>query len=533
MKKFMKKSLLVGTALLSLASAAPVSAQEKTLKLVASSEMTSIDPGKASDQASSSVIEQVFEGLTRVQADGKTYGPGVAESWTVSEDGKTYTFKLRSDAKWSNGDQVKASDFEYAWKRVLTPEFAADYANLFYVLKGAEEFNKGTGKAEDVGVKAVDDTTLEVTLKEPTAYFLELTAFYAYAPVNQAVVEAHSDWADDLGENYVTNGAFKLASWNHSADYTLEKSDAYWDKDNVKLDKVEAEIVESEATATNKFRSGEIDYLGAPYGSVSLDAIESFKADGSLKIEDQSAIYWYKTNTKDEVMQNANIRKALALAIDRQGLVTNVTKAEQKPALGMVPSSVAGFETDRGYFKDGDYEKAKEYLAKGLEELGKKDPSEITVKLSFNTSEAHAAIAQYIQEGWSKNLGVKVELDNSEFQVYLDRLKTGDFQVARLGWSADYNDATTFLNQYRTVDAGNNYTNWENAQYKELLDKATAETDATKRLDLLKQAEAILVEEMPVLPIYYYTNVSVSKPNVKGLVVSPLGHIQLQYVDVE
>ena len=532
MNKLLKKTLLLGAAALTLAGTLPFSsvafADGKELNLSVSSDPVTLDPAKASDSASGAVIRQVFEGLTR-EVNGK-YEPAAATEWKISDDGLTYTFKLREGATWTNGDPVTAKDFEFAWKRAINPETAADYAPLYFVIEGAEAYNTGEGKAEDVAIKAVDDYTLEVKLTSPTAYFLELTAFYAFAPVNQKTVEADEKWAAEAGEQYVTNGAFELSSWNHGADYTLEKSDTYWDKDKVALDKVNTQIVESEATAVNMFRSGEIDYLGAPFGSVSLDSIDGFKADGSLAITPISGVYWYKVNTQDPVMANANIRKALALSIDRKGLIENITKGEQVPATSAVPGTVEGF--GESLFGDADYEKAKEYLAKGLEELGK-TADEVTVKLSINTSEAHSAIAQYIQEGWNKNLGLKTEIDNTEWQVYLDRLKTGDFQVARLGWVADYNDATTFLAQYVKADAPNNYTGWENAEYTKLLEEAGKEQDTAKRTELLKKAEAILVDEMPALPIYFYTHLSVAKPSVKNLTVSPLQTVDLKSVDVE
>ena len=202
-------------------------------------------------------------------------------------------------------------------------------------------------------------------------------------------------------------------------------------------------------------------------------------------------------------MSNVNIRKALALAIDRQGLVDNITIGEQEPALGYVPPTIAGFEEDRGYFKDADFEQAKEYLAKGLEELGLQDPSELTVKISINTSEAHSTIAQYIQEGWASNLGINAEIDNSEWQVYLDKLSALDYQIGRLGWIADYNDASSFLGMYDSVDNGNNDTGWSNEEYTKLLKEAELETDLDKRTELLKQAEAVMIEEMPVIPLYH------------------------------
>ena len=537
MRKFFKKAAVLGTALLSFNAMSPlfvtkVGAQaEQTLTLTTTSEPPTVDPGIATDSTSGAIVKNVFEGLTAIEDNQPV--PAAAESWEVSEDGLTYTFKLREGLAWSNGDPVKASDFEFAWKRVLNPETLSEYANLLYVIEGGEAYNTGDGQEDAVGVKALDDTTLEVKLNVPVAYFPELIAHYTFMPVNQAVVEANPDWAMEAGEDYVTNGPFILSEWNHSSDYVLTKNENYWDAANVSLETVNVQMVESEATANAMYQAGELDYLGSPYNSVSLDAIDTYKADGSLDISDYAAIYWYKVNTTDEVMSNVNIRKALSLAIDRQGLVDNITKGEQEPALGYVPQTMAGFEEDRGYFKDADFEQAKEYLAKGLEELGLQDPSELTVTISINTSEAHSTIAQYIQEGWASNLGINAEIDNSEWQVYLDKLSALDYQIGRLGWIADYNDASSFLGMYDSVDNGNNDTGWSNEEYTKLLKEAELETDLDKRTELLKQAEAVMIEEMPVIPLYYYTNLSVKKDNIKNMEPDALGNIDLKNVVVE
>ncbi|MGE6514309.1 peptide ABC transporter substrate-binding protein [Lysinibacillus sphaericus] len=503
----------------------------KELKLVVASEPPSLHPQLATDSTSSAVLINVFEGLTRLDADGKPT-PAIAEKWDVSPDGLTYTFKLR-DAKWTNGDPVVAGDFAYAWKWALNPENLSEYASVFYPIKGAEAYNLGEGSADDVAIKAEDDKTLVVTLANPTAYFVELTAFKTYLPLNQKVVEGNDEWYTDAGENYVTNGPFTLDTWKHNDSLVLKKNADYWDAANVALETVNIGMVENESTAVTMFKKGEIDYLGSPYQTVALDAIDGFKADKSLQISDYAAIYWYKFNTTDKITGNANIRKALTLAIDRQGLIDNITKGEQKPALGMVPSAISGFEEDRGYYKDNDMEGAKAALEAGMKELGITDPSQIKINVSFNTSEAHAAIAQYIQEGWSKNLGITVGLDNSEWQVYLEKLNVLDYQVGRMGWIADYNDAYTFLEMYDTAANGNNDTGWENAEYKDLLKKSVAEIDPAKRLEYLKQAEAIAMTELPIAPIYYYTNLYVKNDKVQNMAPDRIGNIQLKSVDIK
>ncbi|MBG9980601.1 peptide ABC transporter substrate-binding protein [Facklamia sp. DSM 111018] len=507
-----------------------ISAQEgASLNLALNAEPPTLDPGLATDSTSGSIIRNVFEGLTH-NNNGEIQ-PGVAEEWEESEDGLTWTFKLRQDATWSNGDPVTANDFVFSWKRVLDPATAATYASILYPIEGAEAFNTGEGKADDVGVKAIDDYTLEVKLTHPTPYFIELTSFYTYMPVNQKAVEADEQgWAAEAGDAYVTNGPFSLSEWNHNANVVLAKNAEYWDVDNVKLDNVNIQIIESEATANAEYQAGNLDYLGTPYGTVSLDSIDMYRNNSELKSEPYAAIYWYKINTTDEKLQNVNLRKALSLAIDRQALIDNILKGDQIPATGLIPPTIEGFEEDRGYLKDNDIELAKEYLATAMEELGIKDPSEITINISINESEAHSTIAQHIQQGWAQNLGINSEIDSTEWQVYLEKLQALDFQVGRMGWIADYNDASTFLDMYRTAKTGNNDTGWENENFKQLLDEAAAETDEAKRTQKLLDAEAVMMEEMPVIPIYYYTSNYVVKEGIEGLAPDALGNVSLKDV---
>lgn len=501
----------------------------KEINLVIPSEPPSLHPQLATDSTSGVILQNVFEGLT-TRKDGEIVN-AVAEDVKVSDDLLTYTFTLK-DTKWSNGDPVTAEDFAYAWKFALNPENASEYASILYPIKGAESYNTGEGSEEDLGIKVVDEKTLEVTLENPTPYFLELTAFKTYFPIHKATAEANDTWYSEAGETFVTNGPFTLADWQHGGSITLEKNESYWDAENVALSKVNISMVENEATASTMFDAGEIDFLGAPFQTVGLDVIDRYKEEELLNIQDYSAIYVYKFNTTGEFTSNANIRKALTLAINRQGLIDNITKGEQSPALGMVPTAVPGFEEDRGYYKDNDLTEAKAALEAGMKELGISDPSQIKIGLSINTSEAHAAIAQFVQEGWHKNLGIDVTIDNSEWQVYLDKLTNLDYDVARMGWIGDYNDAYTFLEQYDSADNGNNDTGWENPEYAALLKQSISETDAEARIDLLKQAEAIAMKEFPIAPVYNYTNLFVKKDYVENMAPDALGNVYLKYVDI-
>lgn len=459
----------------------------KELNVSITSDPPAFHPALATDTTSGAILASAFEGLTRLDAKGEPT-EGMAEKVEVSEDGKTYTYTLR-DAKWSNGDPVIAQDFEFAWKWALDPENAADYAYQLYYIVGAEEYNNGEGSADDVGVKVIDEKTLEVTLVNPTPFFDELTAFYTYFPVNSKLAEENPDWyKDPSGEDFVGNGPFNLDEFASADHITLSKNDNYWDKDNVALDKVNISMIESEATALKEYQAGNLDYLGAPFNSIDLNALDGFKEDGTLNVSDQAGTYMIVFNTKDEILGNKNIREALTIAIDRQGLIDNVTKGEQKPGSGLVPLTMTGFEEPADYFKSNDIEAAKAALEKGLTELGLDSPADLKIKLSYNTSEAHAAIMQFVQQGWSKNLGIDVSLDNSEWQVYLEQLDAGEYQAGRYGWVGDFNDPINFLEIYKR-DGGNNQTGWTNEEYTNLLNQVATETDEAARTQYMKDAE--------------------------------------------
>jgi len=501
-------------------------AKPQVLKMNLHSEPPTADPGLAEDTTSGAVVRATFDGLTRTDENGKPAN-SAAESVEVSEDLTTYTFKLR-DAKWSNGDPVTAKDFEFAWKRVLDPKTGANYAYQLYYIKNGEKANKGEAKLEDVGVKALDDKTLQVTLENPTPFFLELTSFYTYYPVNEKVVTANPKWAADAS-THVGNGPFKMESWEHKSKLVLVKNENYWDKDVVKLEKIEFSMVEDENTELSMFENGEIDWAGAPLSALPTDAIPALKDSGKMTTQPIAGTYWYKFNVEKAPFNNAKIRKAFTYSIDRQSLIDNILQTGQIPATGAVPPSMelkAG-----GYFKDNDLETAKKLLEEGMKEEGLTKLPAIT--LSYNTSEGHKKIAEAIQDQWKKNLGVEVKLENKEWKVYLEDLHEGNFQIGRMGWLGDFNDPINFLELYKDKEGGNNDTNWENPKFKELLNQSALEKDSEKRKKILADAEAILMEDMPIAPIYFYTNSWVKKDEVKGVKVDGLGHIDFKWAHIE
>lgn len=506
--------------------ASEASAEPKVLRWNLHSEPPTADPSIAEDTTSMAIIKAIFDGLTRIHEDGKPH-EAVAEKIDISADLKTYTFTLR-DAKWSNGEPLTAHDFEYGWKRTLDPKTASNYAYQLYYVKNAEKANKGQGKMEDVGVKALDDKTLQVTLENATPFFLELTAFHSYFPINRKVVEANTNWAAEA-KTHVGNGPFKMESWEHKNKMIMVKNENYWDKDSVKLDRIEFSMVEDENTELSMFENGEIDWAGHPLSSLPIDAMPAMKASGKMVVHPVAATYWYKFNTEKAPFNNVKIRKAFAYVINRQALIDNVLQANQQPAMAAVPPAMS-LNPD-GYFKDYDIETAKKLMEEGMKELGiSKLPPII---LSFNTSEGHKKIAEAIQDQWRKSLGVEVKLENQEWKVYLESLHQGNYQVGRSGWSGDFNDPINFLEIFKEKQGGNNDTRWENPKYKELLNQSATESDPQKRKEILQQAEQILMDELPIMPIYFYTHTWVKDDKVKGVVTDALGGIDWKWTSIE
>lgn len=505
--------------------------EEHILNLSVASEPV-MDPAYVTDSYSMPMLKNILEGLTRPTNEGEVV-PAMAESWDVSDDGLTYTFHLREGIRWSNGDPVTASDFEYAWKRIINPETAAPNASKMFVIKGAEAYFMGEASEEDVGIQAIDDQTFEVTLTEVTPQFIELTARQTtMMPVHQATVEADNSWATEAGDGFVSNGPFNFTEWNHNGDYTLTKNDDYWDADNVDLDGVYIRIIEDAQIANMSFMDGDLDFVGIPFNTIPADAIDGYRQDGTLEVTEIGATYMYKLNTTDEIMQNVNIRRALSLAINRQDLIDNVVKGEQTPALGAVAPTVKGFEENRGYFADADYETAREYLEKGIKELGFDDAAQLPVVIQTNDNDSHMAVAQYIQDEWARELGVNASIETAEINVHFDSMNQLNYQIGRIGPTVDYNSAYAFLEHYYASTSSQNRTGWENADYQAILDKVTTIDDEEEQYDLFLEAEQIIMNEMPFIPIYYYSNPQVKSDRVEDLFVDGMVDVQLKDVKI-
>ncbi|UOQ45618.1 peptide ABC transporter substrate-binding protein [Halobacillus salinarum] len=502
------------------------SSDTATLNMNNAEEPTSLDPPMGFDSVSWNVLNNLMEGLTRLGKDHQPQ-PATAEKWDVSSDGTVYTFHIRDDAKWSNGDDVTAGDFEYAWKRLLNPETASPAAFLGYFIKGGEAYNNGEGSADDVMVEAVNDKELKVTLKAPTNYFLNVISNPAFFPVNKKVAEENEEWYADA-DSFVGNGPFSLAEWKHDSEMLMEKNENYWDKDTVKLNKVHWAMVNDVNTEYQMYKSGDLDTSGIP-----PELAEKLMESDEVKIQDQAGTYFYRFNVNKEPFQNKKIRKAFAMSINQQDIVDYVTKNKEEPAYGFVSygfESPSGedFREHNGSLVEYNPEEAKKLLEEGMKEEGYDELPAVT--LSYNTSEAHKTIAETIQQMLKESLGVEVTLENAEWNVFLQNQKDLKHQLSRSSFLADYADPINFLESFIT-DSSMNRTGWSNKEYDQLIADAKQETDEEKRWEDMYKAEKVLFEDMPIFPIHFYNQVNLQKDSVSGIVRHPVGYLELKWAE--
>ncbi len=532
-RKFLVIMLAITVIAASLAGCAGKTTTSKnTIRYDIGAEPKTIDPALNSAVESGTVILNCFEGLTRTDENEKPI-PGVATSWDVSPDGLTYTFKLRSDAKWSDGKALTAKDFEYAWKRAMNPATAAEYANYFYYIKNGEAYNKNKANADAVGVKATDDTTLVVTLENPTPYFLALTSFPTYMPVKKDVVEANKDTWATKPETYVSNGPFVLKEWRPKDRLVLEKNANYWNTKEVKLDRLEMTMIEEATSRLAAYKSGQLDYIESPPSQ----EIPNLLAKGEAKAIPYLGTYFFSINVTSKlasvdpqaakVLKDVKVRKALSLAIDRDALVKNVVKGGQEPATTFVPpgvpagTNIPDFKNKDYYAPKGDVAQAKSLLASAGYPNGQGFPK---IVLLYNSGSGHQNVAQAVQDMWKKNLGINVELQNQEWKVFQTTRTSKDYVIARDGWIGDYLDPTTFLDVF-TSDSGNNNPGYKNTAYDAKIAAAKKEADPAKRAVLLHDAENMLMADAPIIPLYYYKNIAMVKDYVKGARKSMLGFV--------
>ena len=534
----MKKILLAMLAIISMVALVACgenkgSADTKVVKYCLEQNPPQLDPQITTDETSGIVLGHIFEGLTIIGKDGKAL-PGVAETW--ANEGNTWTFKLRKDAKWHNGDPVVAGDFAAAWERALKPTTASEYAFIMYSIKGAQEYNEGkTTDFTTVGVKAVDDTTLVVELKEPVTYFDSLVAFFTFLPQNQKFYEEHKDAYATSSEEVMGNGPYKMASWDFENKIVLEKSDTYWNKDNTKIDTIEMPIIVDYAAALKAYQNDELDWTVLPN-----DEITKFKDSPELAPMQEARVIYMLLNHKFKLFSNEKVRRAVAMSIDRQTLVDKIKSGAGAVAEGLVPNIIPG---KAGFFRDEfpqsayglsyNPEEAKKLFAEGLKELGMTPESIPEITILTKNDDTSVKESQFYQEQLKVNLGLNIKIEPVTFQIRLQRQTAKDYELMLAGWGADYNDPMTFLDMWMTK-SGQNNTNWGSPAYDKLITDAKAENDPAKRMDMLGNAEKILMDEAVIVPTFYRMKMALKKPHIEGVVINPFSPVvSFNFADIK
>jgi len=502
-----------------------------TLRMNVIREPSTMDPRRGSEFIGSTFHNLLFEGLTRLNSD---YSVSLAQAKTIeiSDDRKTYTFHLRQ-VKWSDGSPVTAIDFEKAWKKVLSPDFSAPNAPLFYPIKNAEEAKKGIVPVDEVGIYAIDEQTLVVELKNPTPYFLKLIAFCAFFPVKHTLDKLDPSWMNQAGENYLSNGPFKLQSWKQNNEIVLEKNPFYWESTMIPLEHIHVSMIKDENTVLQMYENDEIDIIGDAISPIPNDAILKYHKKGVLKTSPSAATTAVSFNVAQFPFNNKAIRKAFAYAIDRKEIVDNITQLGEQVATQIIPSCLKA-EIAHSYFKDGNLKKAKYHFENGLKELGITAEEFPILTYHYSFSALNHKLAQALQQQWAKNLGVKVQLQQCEHKVFLDRLVNRDYALAQMFWFAQYHDPMSVLERFKYKNNPKNYCNWENPTYIHLLEQTASAINAKERSHLLDAAESLLLNEMPMTPIYHWKTVFMVKDHVRYEEFPPdHGFLQLNRIGIK
>lgn len=504
----------------------------KILKFGNSTEPRGLDPHLSTGVTENNIISALIEGLISYHpTDDNIAEPAVADRWEHEGNHKNWTFHIRENAKWSNGESITAHDFVFSYKRMLSPTLGAEYAYMLYVVENAEAFN--TSKITDfaeVGIKAIDDQTLQFKLRNPTPYFLSMLKHYAWFPVHPGTIKKFGKIDDRISkwtrpENYVGNGPFILHEWKINHIITVKRNPHYWDTDKVQLDGIHFLPIDNANTENNSFMAGQLHITG----TVPTDKIPYYRKNRPdlIHLDPYLGTYFYRINLTRKPLDNPLVRKALSLSLNRKDIVEKILNGGQRQAFGFTPNGMSGYETPQPLKFNP--QEAKKLLAKAGFPNGKGFPA---MEILINTSESHRRIAEAIQEMWRKTLNIDIKILNQEWKVYLDSQTNLDYDISRSGWIGDYMDPVTFLNMWLS-NSGNNDTGWKNKKYDDLIEQAKREANPERRYQLLQTAENILLDEVPIIPIYWYTRIYLLDPKVKGWNPKLLDNHPYKYVYLE
>ncbi len=485
-------------------------AEEQVFTYNMGAEPPSIDPQLVEDVTGSAIARDLFEGLLTQKADG-TLAPGVATRWEVSDDKLTYTFYLRDNARWSNGDPVTAQDFVYAWRRAVDPKLASPYSGYMRLMSidNAAEIIEGKKPVEDLGVKAIDDLTFQVRLKNPLPYFPTMVVHTTTMPAHRPTIEKYGDQWTKPG-NMVSNGAYVLTEHVLNERLVRERNPNYWNNDNTLIDKVVALVINDENQAFNRYQAGELDMAEVvPTGQ--YKRLKQKMPDEVYSVP-RLCSYYYALNVEKKPLDDVRVRKALAYAVNRDIITRNILQAGQIPAYTFTPGATANFEVPEVPFAKMTQKERDEQARKLLAEAGfdRNNPLEVTIL--YNTSDGHKKIAIAISQMWKRVLGVKARLENQEWKTFLNTRDLGDFQIARAAWCGDYNEASTFL-ELMMSNSEYNDSNYKNPEVDRLMEESRTLEDPNPNY---QRVEEIIAEDFPIIPIYHYTNTFLLKPFVKG-----------------
>ena len=516
----MKKIFLILTLLVFALSCGKKGGNGSTFTLNIVTEPSSIDPQITTDIPGGTVDELILEGLLRKDKTGKSVA-GIAKKWEKSKDGLVWTFHLRDGVKWSNGDPVTANDFKAGWIRGLNPDTAGSNASMLFVIKNGEKYNAKKVSENEVGIKVIDDKTLQVTLESPIPYFDDLVTFKSFMPLNQKFYNKTKDKYFTEAEYTISNGPYTLEKWTHDSELKFKKNPNYWDAGNVKTDNVELKIIATDS-AVNAFKNKEVDVT-----AVTFEQAKEFAGKPELVKANDGGIYYLLFNTKENVFKNAKVRRAITMAINKEELVNKVLEGSEKLTKTFTPSGIglngvskdfpAEVATDQPKFNVAE---AKKLLAEGLKEEGLSELPRF--EILFNDTGSRKAIAEYIQESLRINLGVNINIEGMTFQSRLDKMQHRDYEIALAGYNGDYNDAITYLDRFLTKD-GNNYSDYSNPRYDELVKKVKSSGNQQERVKDMIEMEKIIAEDMPVGLLYYRQNTKLLNPRVHNIVFSPIG----------
>lgn len=497
----------------------------------AGSEPQDLDPQTTTGSVESLIQDALFEGLIAWHPDHTDPMPGAAERWEISEDGTVYTFYIRPGAKWSNGDPLTAHDFVFTYNRLFSPALSAPYAYMHYVIRNAEAYTKGEiTDFDQVGVKALDDKTLQITLRAPTPYFLRLIRDRSAYPVHPPTIlkfgridDRNTKWTHT--GNLVGNGPFMLEYWQTHRKVKTVRNPHYWDAENVRLNEIHFYPIEDMVTEERAFRTGQLHITK----ETPPERIEFYRENHPdiIQLADWLGTYYYEFNTTEPPFDDVRVRQALAMSLDREQIVKYVCKAGNKAAYNLTPIDTAGYTSRaRIEYNPG---KARQLLAEAGYPDGEGFPA---TELLYNTHKGHMQLAEVVQQMWKEALNVEIQLLNMEWKTYLAMKHEHKFDVARASWIGDYIDPSTFLELFIT-DGGNNNAGWSHAEYDELLAKSGREMNPGKRNEYFQQAEEILMTEVPIIPIYYYRNKALVQPSVREWKHNPLDRHPYKYVYLE